>query len=34
MKARRKSASDDGMRAEYSFDYNRAVRGKYAVQLR
>jgi hypothetical protein len=33
MKAKRKGPADDGMRAEYSFDYAKAVRGKYYRRL-
>src|SRR5437667_6486179 len=33
MKAKRKSASNNDMRAEYDFDYSKAVRGKYYRRL-
>lgn len=33
MKARRKGAADNDMRAEYHFDYSKAVRGKYYRRL-
>jgi hypothetical protein len=33
MKAKRKSNPDDGMRAEYEFDYATAERGKYYRRL-
>lgn len=33
MAAQRRSAPDDGMNAEYEFDYTTAVRGKYYRRL-
>ena len=33
MRAKRKSASNNDMRAEYDFDYSKAVRGKYYRRL-
>jgi hypothetical protein len=33
MKAKRKGPVDDDMRAEYDFDYSKAVRGKYYRRL-